>query len=136
VNDVRMKGLAMLALVLAAMCVPAVSIFAWQMLQVSPEDEAAGVAVKWIEGAPTFAFDGIEGSIKVESVTLAQTFAPPSFYIVEVSFDCRHGGYGDRSGEMVLQVIEHHTATIHVADGVVTLAVLDNVWDELNGAML
>jgi hypothetical protein len=131
-----MKGLAMLALMLGAMCLPAASIFAWQMLQVSPEDEAAGVAVKWIEGAPTFAFDGIEGSIRVESVTLAETFAPPSFYIVEISFDCSHGGYGDRTGQMVLQVIEHHTATIHVTDGAVTMAVLDNVWDELNGTML
>lgn len=126
----------MLALMLGAMCLPAASIFAWQMLQVSPEDEAAGVAVKWIEGAPTFAFDGIEGSIRVESVTLAETFAPPSFYIVEISFDCSHGGYGDRTGQMVLQVIEHHTATIHVTDGAVTMAVLDNVWDELNGTML
>jgi hypothetical protein len=136
VKDVKMKGLAMLTLVLAVMCLPAVSIFAWQRMNVSPEDEAAGVAVKWIEGAPTFSFDGVAGSINVDSVTLAQTFAPPSFYIVELSFDCSHGGYGDRSGEMVLQVIEHHTATIHVTDGAVTLAVLDNVWDELNCAML
>jgi hypothetical protein len=37
---------------------------------------------------------------------------------------------------MVLQAVQHHSIVIRVTDGVVTLAVLDGVWDELVGVML
>jgi hypothetical protein len=136
VKKMSKKGLALLALVLAAMCLPAASIFAWQRIQTSPEEEAAKVAREFIISSPTFMFDGVLGSIKVTSVTIAKTFAPPSFYIVNVEFDCSHNGYGDRAGQMVLQAVQHHSIVIRVTDGVVTLAVLDGVWDELVGVML
>jgi hypothetical protein len=109
------KGLALLALVLAAMCLPAASIFAWQRIQTSPEEEAAKAVVEFIKSSPTFVFDGVQGSIKVTSVTIAKTFVPPSFYIVNVEFDCNHNGYGDRTGQMVLEAVQHHSAGIYMS---------------------
>jgi hypothetical protein len=136
VKNVPKKSLALLVLVLGAMCLPAASIFAWQRMQTSSEDAAVKVAVEFINGSPTFKFDGVQGSMNATSVTIAETFAPPSFYIVNIEFDCSQGGYGDRTGQRVIQVVQHHTAVIHVTEGVVTLAVLDGVWDELVGVML
>lgn len=48
-----------------------------------------------------------------------------------VEFDCAHPGYGDRSDMMLAQVITHHSIMIHVTEGKVTLAVIDDKWDDL-----
>jgi hypothetical protein len=56
----------------------------------------------------------------------------PTCYDVTISFDSRHGGYGDRTGMMVIQVITPHTAVIQVRDGNVDSAILDGIWDEMN----
>jgi hypothetical protein len=61
VKTVSKKGLALLVLVLGAICLPAVSIFAWQRMQTSPEDEVVKVAVDFIEKSPTFKFYAYPG---------------------------------------------------------------------------
>ena len=131
----KKSSLALLVLVLAAMCLPVVSIYAWQKMQPAP-DEASKIATDFIKVSPTYRFDGIEGSMNVSSTVLAQTFASPSFWIVTVEFDCSHSGYGNRTGQMVLESIQHHIAVVHVAGGQVTVAVIGGVWDELNCVML
>lgn len=88
-------------------------------------------ALSWLVNAPTFKFDGVAGSAKVTDSWLAMTFAAPSFWGVTIEFDCLHSGYGDRSGEMLAQVITHHVAMIHVTEGVVNFAIIDDVWDEV-----
>ena len=132
----KKSSLALLVLVLVAMCLPVVSIYAWQKMQPAPDEEASKIATDFLRVSPTYIFDGIKGSMNVSSTVLAQTFAPPSFWIVTVEFDCCHSGYGDRAGQMVLEVIQHHIAVVHVTDGLVTMAVIDGVWDELNCVML
>ncbi len=132
----KKSSLALLVLVLAAMCLPVVSIYAWQKMQPVPDKEASKIATDFIRISTTYIFDGIEGSMNVSSTVLAQTFAPPSFWIVTVGFDCRNSGYGDRAGQMVLEAIQHHIAMVHVTGGLVTVAVIDGVWDELNCVML
>jgi hypothetical protein len=89
------------------------------------------IALNWLINAPTYKFDGIAGSTTVTDSFLAMTFAAPSFWGVTIEFDCLHGGYGDREGQMLTQVITHHIVTIHVTEGKVTLAQIDNKWDEL-----
>ena len=132
----KRSSLALLVLVLAAMCLPAASIYAWQKMQPTPGEEASKITTDFLRGSPTYIFDGIKGSMNVSHVVLAKTFAPPSFWIVTVDFDCRHSGYGDRVGQIILQVIQHHTAVVHVTNSVVTMAVIDGVWDELYCVML
>jgi len=121
---------------LSAMCLPAASIYAWQRSQPSPEDAAVRKTLDYLLNSPTFRFDGLSDSVKVVGVTKSMTYAQPSFWIVTVEFECSHGGYGDRSGQMVTQLIQHHTAVIHVSEGRVIMAVFDGVWDELAGKMI
>jgi hypothetical protein len=132
----KKSSLALLVLVLAAMCLPMVSVYAWQKMQSAPNEEASKIATDFIRVSPTYIFDGIEGSMNVSSTVLAQTFAPPSFWIVTVEFDCRYSGYGDRTQQMAHESIQHHIAVVHVTGGLVTAAVIDGVWDELNCVML
>jgi len=89
------------------------------------------IALNWLKNAPTFKFDGVAGSAKVVDSWQAMTFAAPSFWGVTIEFDCLHAGYGDRKGQIVAQVITHHVAVIHVTEGAVTLAQIDDAWDEL-----
>ena len=89
------------------------------------------IALAYLEDAPTFKFDGIPGSIKIVDSWQAQTFAYPSFWEVIVEFDCAHAGYGDRTGEVVAEVITHHSIRIHVTEGRISMAIVDEMWDEL-----
>jgi hypothetical protein len=50
---------------------------------------------------------------------------------VTIEFDSLHAGYGDRGDQILAQVITHHIATIHVTDGSINYAILDNAWDEV-----
>ena len=97
----KKSSLALLVLVLVAMCLPAVSIYAWQKMQPAPGDKASKIAMNFLRVSPTYVFDGINGSMNVLSIVLAQTFELPSVRIVKVEFDCLHSGYGDRVGQMI-----------------------------------
>jgi hypothetical protein len=92
------------------------------------------IALNWLVNAPTFKFDGVAGSARVTDSWLAMTFAAPAFWGVTIEFDCLHAGYGDRTGQMLAQVITHHVANIHVTEGVVDFAIIDDVWDEVKQA--
>jgi hypothetical protein len=94
------------------------------------------IALDWLRGSPTFRFDGLKESLKVVEVWQAQTFAYPSFWQVTIEFDSLHEGYGDRAGQVLAKVITHHSIRIHVTEGVVTMAVIDEKWDELKQSML
>ena len=89
------------------------------------------IALSWLIKAPTFKFDGVEGSANVVNSWLAMTFVAPSFWEVTIEFDCLHTGYGDRNNQILAQVITHHVATIHVTDGSINYAIIDNAWDEV-----
>jgi len=90
------------------------------------------IALAYLKDAPTFKFDGIPGSIKIVDSWQAQTFAYPSFWEVTIEFDSAHAGYGDRTGEVVAEVITHHTIRIHVTEGRISMAIIDEIWDELS----
>jgi len=94
------------------------------------------IALNWLVNAPTFKFDGVEASAKVVDSWLAMTFVAPSFWGVTIEFDCMQASYGDRSDQILAQVITHHVANIHVTEGVVNFAVIDDAWDEVKQAEL
>jgi hypothetical protein len=92
------------------------------------EEESQRIALEYLRSSPTFAFDGIEDTLKLVS-TMAQQ--RPYSWQFEYEFKCRHAGYGDRSGKILAQVITSHRAQILVEQGEVSRAVLDDSWDML-----
>lgn len=91
------------------------------------EDEAATNAKSFLVNGPTFRFDGIESSVQIAK---AEKIAR-DVWIVTLSFECRHSGYGDRVGQMLLQVITPHTMDLRIDKGEIVAAIIDGVWDEL-----
>lgn len=79
---------------------------------------------------PTFVFDGMPESLDVNLVSIIQTEMP--WYIVQVSFDSAHPGYGDRSGQVLSDVTTHHTLRVMMSDYGLGSAIMDGVWDEFN----
>lgn len=88
------------------------------------------MAKNFVTTAPTFAFDGVDGSLKVQDVKVLESF--PEQFVITIGFDCLHGGYGDRTGQMATQAITPHVITITIIDKQVTSAIIDDKWDELN----
>jgi hypothetical protein len=95
----------------------------------SEGDQAKAVAVDFLTHAPTFSFDGIAGTMNVTEVIALESY--PVQYMVNVSFDSAHSGYGNRTGQILLQVITHHEAVVGVVNGQVVSATIDQRWDEL-----
>ena len=94
----------------------------------SAEEEE--IALEWLRNAPTFSFDGIEDSMKIIDSVILESY--PEQYVITIDFECAHAGYGNRTGEVLAQVITEHTAVITIVTGEVQGAVIDGAWDELN----
>lgn len=93
-------------------------------------EEAEQLALDWLMAAPTFSFDGIEGSMVIIDTAIAESY--PVQYFITISFTCAQPGYGDRTGEVLAQVLTDHTARVVVNNGEVRSAVIDDVWDEFS----
>lgn len=104
------------------------------MIPMTPEEQAKsdalGVAQRYIVTSPTFAFDGLPNTIDVEEIAVLET--DPVSYRIRIAFDSANAGFGDRTGQMLAQVITHHKMDIIVSEGNVISAVTDDSWDELN----
>jgi hypothetical protein len=92
--------------------------------------EAEELAIYWLNNAPTFRFDGIEGTMRIINSVILESY--PEQYVITIAFKCSHPGYGDRSDLILAQVITEHTAVVVVSSGEVQNAVIDGEWDELN----
>ncbi len=91
------------------------------------EEESFEIAWQFTLNSPTYKYDG-EGLHHIKTLGLQ---CPDCWQFV-FEFTCRHAGYGNRSKQMVLQMITHHTAVVTVEGGKVTCAVLDGQWDMIN----
>jgi len=104
------------------------------ILPITPEEQekndALGVAQRFIPTSPTFAFDGDINTLDVESVSKMESF--PVQYNIKASYTSAHGGFGNREGQILTQVLTQHKVEIIVSEGVVISAVNDETWDELN----
>lgn len=92
------------------------------------EISAQSVAQAWVEeNAQTYVYDGMglyhDSSVSQEDGSV----------VVTLGFSSRHGGYGDRTGMMLIQVITPHTIDLTVQDGKVVRAVTDGTFDEMTG---
>ncbi|MEZ5335357.1 MAG: hypothetical protein R2741_09015 [Methanolobus sp.] len=96
-----------------------------------PEDEAKSIAEEWIVNAPTYNFDGSELEFQDyqvhEYILQEQTLT--------YTFTSSHGGYGDRTDDMVTEVITNHTIVVTLNNGEVISALIDAKWDEVNQIM-
>ncbi len=103
-------------------------------IPITPEEkeknDALGVAQRYIVTSPTFAFDGDINTLDTVYVGSAESFPPQ--YMIKMAFDSAHGGFGNREGQMLTQVITPHIMEIYVSEGAVISAVTDETWDELN----
>jgi hypothetical protein len=100
--------------------------------EVYPQEKSREVAQTWItEFSPTYKYDGFELSLKDTKVLSCQ-----SCYEFIFSFQTRHGGYGDRSGKTVPEIITPHVITVIVADGQVSSAITDDKYDEIRQVLL
>ncbi len=93
-------------------------------------EEAEAVAEEWMmSNSPTYTFDG--SSLEIISSEQVNGSAEVTFY-----FESAAAGYGDRSDEMVAQVITEHETVVTVEDGEVVSVVTDGVFDEMNREMI
>ncbi len=96
-------------------------------------DEAKNleIAREFVRNSPTFKFDGIEETLELTSSKPLETLYPNIPYKWEFvfTFHSRHAGYGDRTGENLLQVITPHTVHKVIDKSEVTLAVMDEEWN-------
>jgi hypothetical protein len=93
-------------------------------------ERAAEIAKQFIITAPTFKFDGMLETTKVTNEIVRESFPPQ--YVITITFESRHAGYGNRSDEFLAQVITPHEAVVTVIRDNVSAAILDGVWDELH----
>jgi len=92
-------------------------------------ETSRGIARDIVVNSPTFKYDGIEETLALtEEVVLRCPFCWQFVY----EFDSSHAGYGDRTGQVLAQVITHHRAVITIDHGRITRAVMDDCWDMLN----
>jgi len=91
------------------------------------EEESLEIARDIVMNSPTYAFDGYE---LVHKETL--TAKCPYCWVFVFGFKSSHGGYGDRRGQVLAQVITQHTANVVVERGDVKSATLDGKWDMRN----
>ncbi len=97
------------------------------------QDKSLQIAEEFVKNSPTFQFDGME-----DSLVLVETLYPDIEYAWQFifAFDSRHSGYGDRSGENLLQVITPHEVSVVVEKGVVISARMDDQWDMLEQELI
>lgn len=111
-------------------------------------DGASLVAEQFVKSDETYKFDGMADTLnlRVEHAGMLSDVVKPRFaaitmdiamplapteYTFKAKFDCRHSGYGDRTGKVLAQVITAHEAEITVAGCQVKSAVMDGKWDML-----
>jgi len=112
-----------------------VELLEWSLQAIAPirefsREENQQIAEAFVKNSPTFVFDGIE-----ETLELTETYPPTvtlSGWQFVFKFDSRHAGYGDRTGQVLAQVITPHQAVIVVEQGEVTHAIIDEKWDTIN----
>ena len=97
------------------------------------EEVARQLAEDFVRNSPTFAFDGIEESLELTETLYSDMENAWTFVF---HFHSRQAGYGDRTGQMLAQVITPHEAVIRVEQSEVKSAVMNGKWDMVNQQML
>ena len=123
---------AIVAIVAVLYLYPMYKVTTIDLTSYTPEElEAIDIAQGFLAKTPTFVFDGIKDSIgSIPPIQVLKSYPPQ--YVMQYGFDSSHAGYGDRTGQVLAQVITPHVIEITVSDKKVTSAIIDKSWDELN----
>ncbi len=94
-------------------------------------NDSREIAENWIiNESPTFVFDGENLTFERDEILGEKK------YKFVFSFESRAAGYGDRTDEVLAQVITPHTMEIVLEEGEVVSAITDEIFDEMQGKML
>ncbi len=95
-------------------------------------DNSEAIAREWIiESSPTFVFDGFDLELRnKKEITEGES------YEFIFNFKTRSGGFGDRSAQIVPQVITPRTMTIVVENGEVVKAITNDAFSETENRVI
>jgi hypothetical protein len=88
-------------------------------------------AEEFVKLEGTFRFDGIPESLMVTGTTSIS-----NGWKFNIKFESRHAGYGNRSEQILAELITAHTAEVTIKAGLVTSAIMDGVWDMMTKRLL
>jgi len=91
------------------------------------EADSEKIARDFVQNEATFRFDGMLDTLKLTDATRLGAGSWEFTY----RYNSRAAGYGDRTGQILAQVITPHEARVTVTDNKVTKGVLDGKWDML-----
>ncbi len=97
------------------------------------KEESQRIAEEFVKNSPTFIFDGIVDTLRLTDTLTARC---PYCWSFIFEFDCRNTGYGDRTEQVLAEVITSHQAVIAVEQLEITSAVIDGQWDVVNEELL
>ncbi|VVC02475.1 Chagasin family peptidase inhibitor I42 [Candidatus Burarchaeum australiense] len=97
------------------------------------QEFSESLALDFLKADETFKFDGLETGIAIWPSTALNCSCKGWHFTF--TFESSHAGYGNRSGQVLAQVITKHRADIEVKNGKVMYAVLDGQWDMISEAM-
>lgn len=95
-------------------------------------DDAMTAARQFVTAENTYKFDGIAETL---SIKMNRTVSDGVFEVI-VEFTSRQSGFGDRTGQYLLQVLTPHRAVIIVENGRIASAVMDGRWDMIAQEMI
>lgn len=129
----KFKYLAVAALATMSLLVASCSTKDNGETDVFTEEQARQTAENFVKNSPTFTFDGMD-----DTLVLAETLYPdiPNAWQFVYKFDSRQSGYGDREGQMLLQVITPHEAIITIENGTVKSALMDGKWNMMTQELI
>ena len=85
-------------------------------------------AEDYVRNSPTFRFDGIEETFKLEESRAVKYC--PGCYEYTFYFESRHPGVGDRAGVQLRNIITPHRVVVNVTyETNVVMGVMDDSWD-------
>jgi len=108
----------------------------WNMLTQQREysqEETQAAAEAFVKSEGTYAFDGMPETFVVRKVS---TTGEEARWLVVIEFSSAHGGYGDRTGQIVTEAITPHSVQLFVERAVVVEAVMDGRWDMLASGLV
>jgi|Deesub1362B_J571_1020462.scaffolds.fasta_scaffold00070_82 hypothetical protein len=93
------------------------------------EEEWKKIGERFVEKSPTYTFDGFDlNFVKMER--------KGEKLILTYEFSSKHSGYGERTDEILLQVITPHEVVLTVEKNAMVSAVMDDKWDMMNQRFL
>ncbi len=84
---------------------------------------------EFIKNSQTFKFDGIAGSIKFTDIVgsaKGTSATPARDWEFTVQYQSGHPGHGDRTGQVLTQVVTKHVAVVKVESGEIISAICDS----------